>query len=82
MNAYRITGTSRAIGAIGIFEPFERIITAETPREAYNANREHLEKTREHILTMEIQESRIAHTCGLGAIGTAFQVVDPSMYLN
>ena len=81
MNAYKIKGTSNAIGAIGTPEPFERIIEATTAREAYNKNREFLYKTRVHVLTTEIQESRIATTCGLGAIGTPFQVVDPDMYL-
>ena len=82
MNAYKIIGTSRATGAIGKPDPFERIITANTAREAYNQNREHLyAKGREHVLTTEIQESRIATVCGLGAIGTSFQTVDPEFYL-
>jgi hypothetical protein len=81
MNAYKITGTSRQVGAIGISEPFERIITANTPREAYNQNREYLyAKGREHVLTTSMEESRVATVCGLGAIGTAFMTVDPDLY--
>lgn len=83
MNAYKIIGTSRQVGAIGKPEPFERIITAETAREAYEANRTHFYDVlhREHLHTTEIQESRIATVCGLGAIGTAFQTVEPDRYL-
>jgi hypothetical protein len=81
MNAYKIKGTSNQIGAIGKPEPFERIITANNPREAYQQNRAKLYMTREHVLTTEIQESRIAAITGLGAIGTHFQTVDPERYL-
>lgn len=34
-NNYRITGESRMVGAIGIFEPFTEIVNANTSREAY-----------------------------------------------
>jgi hypothetical protein len=82
MNAYKITGTSREVGAIGKSETYERIITAATAREAYNTNRQYLyDHNREHVQTTEIQESRIATVCQLGAIGTPFHVVDPEMYL-
>lgn len=82
MNAYKITGTSKQVGAIGASEPFERIITADTARDAYNTNRDYLySQNREHVQTTEIQESRIAAVTGLGAIGTAFAVVDLERYL-
>lgn len=82
MNAYKITGTSREVGAIGMPESYERIIIANTAREAYNTNRQYLyDHNREHVLTTEIQESRIDKVIGLGAIGTSFQIVDPEMYL-
>lgn len=82
MNAYKIKGTSNRVGAIGEPEPFERIITANNAREAYEKNRAHLYmNNREHVLTTEIQESRIAAITGLGAIGTHFQTVDPERYL-
>ena len=82
MNAYKIKGTYHEHSAIGIPETFERIIFADTPREAYYENRSyHYQKGREHVLTMEIQESRIAKICGLGEVGTAFYTVDDVYYL-
>ena len=82
MNAYKIKGTSNQVGAIGKPEPFERITTANNPREAYEQNRAYMYmNNREHVLTTEIQESKIAAITGLGAIGTQFHTIDPERYL-
>lgn len=34
MNAYKVTGTSRQVGAIGIFEPFTEYVTANNQYDA------------------------------------------------
>lgn len=82
MNAYKIIGTSRQIGAIGIHEKYERIIPAENAREAYLKNHEQMTaKGREFIHVTEIQESKIALICGLGMIGTSFHTIEPERYL-
>lgn len=85
MNAYKIKGTSRAIGAIGAIgasEPFERIILAESARHAYEENRRHFYDVlgREMLHTMEIQESKVTRITENGIIGDNFVTVDPDQY--
>jgi len=54
MTTFRIKGTSRQIGAIGIFEDFSILIDAESSKAAYEQCRAKLEETREHVLVKQI----------------------------
>ena len=55
-NNYRISGESREVGAIGIFEPFSEIINAESSRDAYlNAAAKLYSNNREHVHIKKVE---------------------------
>ena len=56
METYRIEGESREVGAIGIMEPFVKIVATESSQEAYNQAREsQYAANRDHILIKQIR---------------------------
>ena len=55
MNTYKLVGTYRKIGAIGIHENFEYIVRAETPHKAYQEKIK-LYDTHEHIIIKAMKE--------------------------
>lgn len=62
MNIYRLSGTDRAVSAIGTFQPFSVLVRATSPKEAMNKNREaRYQAGREHIhyKRVEIKVGRV-----------------------
>ena len=82
MNAYKITGTSRKAGAIGISETFVRVIQSESARSAYLENQIFLyAKDRDHVLTTRVQESKLTDQIGPATIGSGWVDVAPEIWL-
>jgi hypothetical protein len=55
VNTYKVTGTSRQVGAIGIMEPFTVNVVTESSKAAYDAVRAQLyANNRDHVQVMGI----------------------------
>ena len=72
MENYRVTGESREVGAIGIFETFIENVATESSQDAYNEVRESMYANhRDHVLIKEIR--LVTDCCSV--------VVEPRAYL-
>ncbi len=77
MNTYKVTGTSREVGAIGIFEPFAEYITTEKSKDAYTQARQNQDaKNRDYILVTGVF---VENSDGWG--NNYWVAVEPEAYL-
>jgi len=73
MNIYKVIGESREVGAIGIFEPFNINIVADSAKDAYEEVRSQLyASNREHVYIKEIS---------LKTGINKYSIIDPANYL-